>query len=142
MITAKFYKKIPKRLINQCPDVMVGHTTDANRVSDEEINWFSFVNENGEEVGCINLGWDCLNYINGFPQWTVYVYLFEVCKKFRGKGFAKEMVQWLENLPQVNEIQLSHCSVGSDYGSSRSWWMHMGWKYLNKHDNRMYKKIK
>lgn len=142
MITAKFYKKIPKRIINQCPDVMVKHTSDASRESGEEMNWFSFVNENGEEVGCVQLGWDTLEYVNGMPYWTVYVYLFEVCKKHRGQGYAKQMVQWLENLPQVAELQLSHCNVSSDYGSSRDWWIHMGWKYLNKYDNRMTKKIR
>ena len=140
MITAKFYKKIPKRIINQCPDVMVGHTSDGVRESGDELAWFSFVNENGEEVGCLNLGWDRVDYINGMPAWTVYIYLFEVCKKFRGQGYAKEMVKWVENLPNVVAIELSHCT--DDYGSSQRWWIHMGWKYKDKSSNMMLKKIR
>lgn len=140
MITAKFYKKIPKRIINQCPDVMVEHTNDISRESGEDVNWFSFVNEAGEDVGCIQMSWDRFDYVNGMPAWTVFIYLFEVCKNFRGQGYAKEMVKWVESLPNVIAIELSHCT--NDYGNSRRWWTHMGWKHKDKSSNMMSKKIR
>ena len=77
MITAKFYKKIPKKIINQCPELMVEHTSDAIRYSDDNSNWFAFFNENDETVGCLKMTWDKLEYINGFPSWTIYIDLFE-----------------------------------------------------------------
>ena len=132
MITAKFHKRIPKKIINKCPDIMMDHTSDASRESGDEICWFSFINEAGEDVGCIQLGWDKMEYVNGLPEWTIYVYLFEICKNQRGKGYANEVVKWLENLPQVREIQLSHCDVKSDFGASRDWWLHAGWEYGGK----------
>lgn len=139
MITAKFYKKIPKRIINQCPELMIDHTSDGVRESGEETNWFAFFNENDECVGCLELEWSSYEYVNGMPSWTVFIYLFETCKKFKHKGYAREMVEWLENLPCVDVIELTHVDASIDYGTSRDFWKHMGWKYADKNTNSMRK---
>ena len=141
MITAKFYKRIPKWIIKRCPELMIDHVSDCSRISEDEMNWFAFFNEKHEVVGCTQIGWDEHTFKNGLPSWTVFIYLFETCKKFKHKGYARQMVDWLEHLPNVGVIELTHVDEKIDYGVSSKFWKHMGWKYINKNTNSMKKII-
>jgi hypothetical protein len=142
MLTAKFYRKIPLKIINQCPELMIDHVSDGTRISQDEQCWYAFFNENGEVVGCVNMGWDRYEYKNGMPSWTIYIYLFEVAKKFKHQGYARQMVEWIENLPCVGAIELMHVDRKIDYSLSYNFWSHMGWKYNDRWEHRMIKKLK
>lgn len=130
--------KFPKGVLKDCPEV----TNESERKYEEKV-LLVFRNELDKIVGSV-----ALEYF-GFeipkksvqPLWELYILSFEVCQKYRGQGYGKEMLEWIENNLPVSKIMLSHRGKEVDNYASRNFWKHMGFKVTDPYYHNMEKQL-
>ena len=80
-----------------------------------------------------------------YNQWEkdeIYIALFEVQEKYRGRGYARKMLDMLLEETKAKFVLLDYCY---DDDESRKFWKHMGFHRRIKHavdETEMYKRIK
>lgn len=128
-----------KSILKECPDV----TSPGEKKCEEKV-LLVFYDEDDYVIGAVTLeyfGFDIpKNSVK--PLWDIYILSFEVCKKFRGYGNGKKMLQWIENNLPVSKIMLNHRGKEVDNYASRNFWKHMGFKVTDPYFHNMEKQIK
>jgi hypothetical protein len=139
MIEAKFCNKVPKYIVKQVPDV-VGNCSSL-QMSENNMRWVVFYD--GEiPVGVTCFTYESHTFCKELPSWKLYIDLFEVCEKQREKGYARQMVKWIESIPTIGTIELCTCSPTVDGGRSYNFWKHMGYSKVPNTLRFLRKKIK
>lgn len=130
--------KFSKRILRDFPDVTYSRMRDKNCEA-----YYKFLNEDGLVVGAVSIEYESFKLSrDGIPLWEIFIGGFEVHRKFRGKGYGKEMIDWIEHNLPVYRIELCHRHPDDDDSASLNFWRHMGFHKPDKNYQTLIKVIK
>ena len=125
-------KKLSNKVKNKLPDLFKHSGTLIYNLEHYFECW-----EGKDLIGAIQLEYDKPVLVKFKPQFSLFIYNFEIVPGKRNKGYGKTIIEnLLPELP-IYEVELMYWNE-----DSRRFWSKLGFRVINKETKLMKKKIK
>ena len=125
-------KTLPDKIRNKLPDLFKYSGTLVYNLEHYFEYW-----EGKELVGAVQLEYRDPMLVKFKPEFSLFIYNFEIVPEERGRGYGKKIIESLiKDLP-IYEIELTYWN-----DESRKFWWSLGFRVVNKETKTMKKKIK